>query len=127
MYGTTGSPDYKPVDINKDLDIFRYEIAANKLPNGRYFIRARHRDKNMNWSAWSDPVSFTVTGSTGGIPSISTKKTNYSMDENIPVHYQFGPGNSKDWIGIYATGDIPGSGSINRLVLCDAAIQAQLT
>jgi hypothetical protein len=30
------------------------------------------------------------------------------MNEDIPVHYQFGPGNSTDWIGIYKDGDIPG-------------------
>ena len=113
LYGTTGNPDYKPVDINKDVDIFRFEIAHNKLSNGTYFIRVRHRDKNMSWSAWSDPVSFAVKESTGGIPSISTKKTNYPMNEDIPVHYQFGPGNSKDWIGIYKIGDNTGGGSFN--------------
>jgi len=62
----------------------------------------------MSWSAWSDPVSFNVKGSTGGITNISTAKTNYSLAEDIPVHYQFGPGNSRDWIGIYKKGDIPG-------------------
>jgi acid phosphatase type 7 len=108
LFGTTGNPDYRPVDVNKDVDIFRFEIPHNKLSNGSYYIRTRHRDKNMNWSPWSDPVSFAVKESTGGIPSISTKKTNYAMNEDIPVHYQFGPGNSKDWIGIYKNGDIPG-------------------
>jgi acid phosphatase type 7 len=110
LYGTTGDPDYKPVDVNKGLDIFRFEIAHNKLSDGSYFVRARHRDRNMNWSEWSDPVQFTVKESTGGIPSISTPKTNYQMNEDIPVHYRFGPGNSKDWIGIYSYGDIPGQG-----------------
>lgn len=109
LYGTTGEPDFKPVNIHKDVDIFRYEIAHNKLSDGSYFIRTRHRDRNMSWSFWSDAVAFIVKGSTGGIPSISTPKTNYAMDEEIVVHYRFGPGNSKDWIGIYKNGDIPGT------------------
>lgn len=108
LYGTTGDPDYKPVDVNREVDIFRYVIAHNKLSNGSYFIRVRHRDKNMSWSEWSDPVPFAVKESTGGIPSISTTKTNFRADEDIAVHYQFGPGNSKDWIGIYRMGDSPG-------------------
>jgi hypothetical protein len=108
LYGTTGDPDYLPVDVNKDVDIFRYVISHNKLSNGRYFVRVRHRDKNLSWSDWSDPASFDVKGSTGGIPSISTSKKNFQPGEIIPVHYQFGPGNSKDWIGIYKSGDLPG-------------------
>jgi hypothetical protein len=109
LFGTTGDPDYKPVDVNKNVNIFRYDIEDNKLPNGSWFIRTRHRDRNIAWSAWSDPVKFTVKGSTAGTPVISTSDTIYHSGQNIAVSYQSGPGNSKDWIGIYKTGYVPGS------------------
>jgi hypothetical protein len=109
LYGTTGDPTYLPVNINKDINIFEYTIKKNALPNGTYYIFIRHRDRNISWSEWSDPVEFKIKGSTGGFITISTTSTFFSPDENIPVSYNFGPGNAKDWIGIYKYGDIPGS------------------
>jgi len=109
LYGTTGFPDYKPVDINNDLDIFRYIVARDKLPDGNWFIRTRHRDRNIEWSEWSDPVHFIVKESSAVLTHIATNSNIYHTNEDIEVQYRFGPGNPLDWIGIYKTGDIPGS------------------
>lgn len=109
LYGTTGDPTYLPVDIHKDINIFEYTVKKNALPDGTYYIFLRHRDRNITWSEWSEGVEFKVKGSTGGFISISTTKTIFSPNENIPVTHNFGPGNEKDWIGIYKYGDIPGS------------------
>ncbi len=109
LYGTTGDPDYKPIDIHKDVDIFQLEIADHKLPNGTYYIRVRHRDRNIAWSEWSSTVKFMVKGSTAGFTSISIPKNQYLPGEDIDITYQFGPGNAKDWIGMYRDGDIPGN------------------
>ena len=108
LYGTTGSPDFKPIDINKNLNILNYEIGKNKLPNGTWHIRVRHRDRNIEWSEWSDPVEFRVKGSVPGFTSLTTSKTVYLPNENIVVNYQFGKGNANDWIGIYKEGETPG-------------------
>lgn len=109
LYGTTGNPDYKPVDIHKNLDIFRYEITENQLPNGTYFIRTRHRDRNIEWSSWSDPVEFIIKGSSGN-PSInlSLNKAGYDPGEEIRIDYSHAPGFPYDWIGIYHLTDVPG-------------------
>jgi hypothetical protein len=109
LFGTTGDPTYLPVDINKEVDIFKYTIKKNGLPDGTYYIQSRHRDRNITWSEWSDAVEFKIKGSTGGFISISTTKTTFNTNENIPVSYYFGPANANDWIGIYRYGDIPGS------------------
>jgi hypothetical protein len=109
LYGTSGAPDYEPVDIHANVDIFRLEIADHKLPNGSYYIRTRHRDRNIEWSDWSDAVQFTVKGSTAGFTSVTAAKDQYEPGEDIEITYQFGPGNSLDWIGIYRDGDIPGN------------------
>lgn len=109
LYGTTGDPTYLPVDIHKDINIFEYTIKKNSLPNGTYYIWVRHRDRNITWSEWSDPVEFKIKGSTGGFITMYTTKTLFSPDEIIQIYYEFGPGNATDWIGIYKYGDVPGS------------------
>lgn len=108
LYGTTGAPDYRPVDIHRNVNILQYTIGENKLPNGTYYIRTRHRDRNIEWSQWSDAVEFTIKGSVTGFTRISSPKAVYEPGEDIVVNYEFGPGNPKDWIGIYKSGETPG-------------------
>lgn len=108
LYGTTGEPDYLPVDIHEDLNILEYPLRAFGLPNGEYFVRVRHRDKNTLWSQWSDSQSFVITGSTDGVPGIWTDSEYYNTDDTIEVYFQNGPNNPLDWIGIYKKGDTPG-------------------
>lgn len=40
--------------------------------------------------------------------SVNPSKTTYAPNEAITVNFSNGPGNSKDWIGIYNQGDTPG-------------------
>jgi len=111
LYGTTGIPDFKPVDIHKGVDIFQLEIGADQLINGSHFIRTRHRDRNISWSPWSDPVKFDVKGSNAAniTPRISLNKAGYAVGEEIRIEYSNAPGLTNDWIGIYRVGDIPGN------------------
>ncbi|NOR74126.1 MAG: T9SS type A sorting domain-containing protein, partial [Draconibacterium sp.] len=111
LYGTSGSPDYLPVDIHKDLNVFEYIINPYQFSNGNYFVRVRHRDQNMEWSEWSETKSFVVSGSTEGVPEVSTQKTYYDSNEPIEVLFKNGPNNPKDWIGIYKKEVIPGGGN----------------
>ena len=110
LYGTTGNPGFLPVDINKNINLLEYKIKPYGLSNGRYFIRVRHRDKNLEWSAWSNKKPFVITKSTEGKPEVSTAKTYYDPNEPIKVLFKNGPNNPKDWIGIYKKGDTPGGG-----------------
>jgi len=43
-----------------------------------------------------------------GQSEINTDKNKYNLNETITVFFNNGPGNAKDWIGIYKQGDIPG-------------------
>jgi hypothetical protein len=108
LYGTTGNPDYLPVDLHKNLNIFQYEIGKNKLPDGTYYIRTRQRDRNIEWSEWSGFVKFSIKESVPGFTSLTSQKTVYVPNESIVVDYRLGPGNAKDWIGIYKSGETPG-------------------
>jgi len=111
LYGSTGEPDYLPVDIHKDLNILEYLIRPFGIPNGQYYVRVRHRDQNTLWSDWSDSKSFAVSGSTDGIPEIWTQSEYYNPGDSIEVSFQNGTNNPLDWIGIYKKGDTPGQES----------------
>ena len=108
LYGTTAPPDYDPVDLHAGIDLLRSEIPANALINGQHFVRVRHRDKNLEWSAWSDAVPFTVEGSVGGYPEIALDAATYDVGAPIRITYEHGPGNADDWIGLYRDGDVSG-------------------
>ncbi len=108
LYGDTGSPNYEPVNVNASVDITRWNLAAGALPNGTYYARVRHRDTNAAWSAWSPTKAFTIQGSTTGTPKISLTKKIFALNEDFSVAFEFGPGNTRDWIGIYKKTDTPG-------------------
>ena len=108
LYGDTGAPDYEPVDIHAGLDIETYTVAPYGLNNGSYYIRARHRDANAQWSPWSEPRRFTVQGSAEGDPAISLTKKVYAPGEAVTVAYQ-NRRTAKDWVGIYRKGQVPGA------------------
>jgi len=106
-YGDTGEPDYTPVDVNADVDIFNYTVEAQGLHNGSYYARVRHRDSNIEWSEWSDAVSFTVVGSTDADPSLKLDKALYQSGDTVTVTYKDGHGEAKDWLGVYRVGENP--------------------
>lgn len=53
--------------------------------------------------------AFTVVAATA--PLLRTDKQIYQKGEKITATFSRGPGNAKDWIGIYAAGVTPGPGS----------------
>lgn len=119
LYGDTKAPLYEPVDINEGIDLLRRTVVH--LPNGIYHVRVRHRDSNAVWSPWSEPLVFTVEGSTTGDPKLTLDKTIFAPDEDILATYEGGPGNSKDWIGIYKKSDTPGPQAATAWAYVDAA------
>lgn len=46
-------------------------------------------------------------------PQVRVSKTAYQQGEAISINFLRGPGNAKDWIGIYQEGRVPGAGSID--------------
>jgi len=51
---------YSNVNTQANDDLRDEEISGLN-PNTKYWWRVRYRDKEFNWSEWSDPVSFNVT------------------------------------------------------------------
>ncbi|WP_051605549.1 metallophosphoesterase [Sediminibacter sp. Hel_I_10] len=112
FFGPEGSQTDETMNIGEGMEILNYNIPENFLNNGIYHARVRHRDENLGWSAWSEPISFEVVGSLDGEPGLSINQASYNLNEPIEVTFLNGPGGNLDWIGIYQNEIVPGeSGS----------------
>lgn len=109
IHGDTGAPSYEPIDKHDGLDILRFGIAADSIPDGTYYARVRHRDTNTLWSEWSPVLRFEVEGSNASEdPVITLAKKVYAPNEDLRLNYAGGPGIATDWVGIYPKGATPG-------------------
>lgn len=104
----TGNPDVTK-NLNAGVDITKATLAANSVTNGTYYVKLRYRDRNLEWSDWSDLKQFEITGSVVSNPALVLNKTEYLQNEPILATYTDGPGNQQDWIGIYKKGQTPAS------------------
>ncbi len=109
LYGKYGTRKDSTVNINLGVDITKMTLASNSLPNGQYYAKLRYRDRNLEWSPWSDVKSFTVTGSTTVNTEISTDATTYSQNAPIKVNFTDAPASTSTWIGLYKEGQTPGA------------------
>lgn len=107
LFGAAGAPDTTR-DLNFGVNILDLTLQTNAIPNGRHYARVRHRDRNLEWSPWSETIAFKVFGSVTGTPSLVLDKSNYELSETITVQYNNGTGNPLDWVGLYKKGDTPG-------------------
>lgn len=96
------------MDIHSGLDIEAYTVGGNALTNGTYYVRARLRDANAEWSPWSEARSFKVEGAAEGQPALRLAKKVWAAAEPVTIEYMNGRGGAKDWIGIYRKGQTPG-------------------
>nr|WP_314497316.1 fibronectin type III domain-containing protein [uncultured Chryseobacterium sp.] len=101
-----GNPDITK-NLNANVDITKVNFAANSITNGIYYVKTRYRDRNMEWSDWSDVKQFEVTGSVVSNPTFTLNKTEYLQSEVITAVYNDGPGNQQDWVGLYKKGQNP--------------------
>lgn len=115
LYGPLDGKVDESKDINKGIDITKLTIGANEIPNGEYFVKYRQRDRNLNWSDWSDVKSFKVINSNFVDAEISLDSAAYAVNAPIDVHFTGGPGNQTDWIGLYKSNQTPGASSPSKV------------
>ena len=59
IFKDTGKPDYCPINLNKDIDIYSLELSEYELIEGhKYAFIVRVRNKNLQWSKWSEEKEF---------------------------------------------------------------------
>lgn len=109
LYGDTGAPSYEPVNVNAAINVLDFTIAANGLPDSKYYARVRHRDTNAVWSGWSASYIFDVSGSSAAGTSLELAKSIYAPGEDIAVSYERPSTATADWIGMFRQGESPGS------------------
>lgn len=99
-------------DVNAGVNILNLELPLWSLSNGKHYVRVRYRDRNLEWSAWSAIDSFKVVKSVAGITTLITDKKSYELTDSVKVTYANGPGQAKDWIGIFKAGTTPSAGTV---------------
>jgi len=107
-FGKDGAPD-KAKNLNSDVDITKVSFPANSISNGVYYVKTRYRDRNLEWSDWSDVKQFEITGSVVSNPTFTLDKTEYLQNTPVTATYTGGPGNQTDWVGVYRKGQVPGT------------------
>ncbi len=111
LFGPLGDRVDESADLNAGVDITKLSLGANEIPNGLYYVKYRQRDRNLNWSQWSEIKSFTITNSNFVDAEISLDTLQFAQSTPISVHFTGGPGNQSDWIGLYKSNQTPGSSS----------------
>ena len=115
FYGSTGTPLRIPIDLNENVDITQLTFGKDELKNGTYYLRVRYRDENLEWSAWSDTICFTVVGSIDGDPGISMQAKAVKPGEKFTVDFHYVPTGQNAWVGIYHKFQNPGSGTLSTV------------
>jgi hypothetical protein len=80
---------------------YKSNFCSELNSNGIYYVKTRYRDRNLEWSDWSDVKQFEITGSVVSNPTFTLNKTEYAQNEPITATFTGGPGNQQDWVGIY--------------------------
>ena len=115
LYGSLNGQTDVSKDQNAGVDITKVTLGANEIPNGQYFVKVRHRDRNLSWSEWSAVKSFTVTNSTFANTQIQLDTIAYRPNTPINISFTDGPGNQRDWVALYKSNQTPGSSSPAQL------------
>lgn len=97
------------VDLNKNVDIFKQTITNDQLFNGIHFIRVRHRDRNLEWSDWSESIQFSTNGGIDGAPTLILNKLRFQTNESIEATYNHALNQAGQWIGLYNQNKVPSS------------------
>ncbi|MCP5062144.1 MAG: T9SS type A sorting domain-containing protein [Ignavibacteriae bacterium] len=83
IFGATSS--HNPIDLNLGIDLTKYVITEDMLsPNTQHWLRVRYRDKNLQWSEWSDEKTFTVNVPTSLGNDESIRINDYKLYSNYP-------------------------------------------
>ncbi|HRB72838.1 MAG TPA: T9SS type A sorting domain-containing protein, partial [Flavobacterium sp.] len=111
LFGMYQTQKDSTADRNLGVDITKMTLASNSIPNGQYYVKLRYRDRNLEWSPWSDIKTFTITGSNVVNTAIVTDSIAYAQNAPIKVNYSDAPASTSTWIGLYKEGQTPGSAS----------------
>ena len=116
VYQTLVYPDGKPEPQDR-IDMVHYAGAGVTVDSAERFVIGtpqQHPNHTQNqWPSDHAAVLVDVTLEPGGggppvpQPTLALDRTSYARGQAIVASFGNGPGNSKDWIGIYRSSDPP--------------------
>jgi hypothetical protein len=100
--------DYEPVDKNKYINILNLDVADLGLDDeATYLVKVRYRDRNLNWSNWSQHIEVKAPKERSSLAGIHMDKTVFNHAEPISVKYS-NITHSGSWVGLYKEGESGG-------------------
>lgn len=102
IYFDTGAPDYLPIDLNQGIDLSTVSFELeNVKPGSRFWWRVRYRDKNLQWSDWSETSSFVTRDRQHNQEPNDTWETATKMFTSDTLRAEFSSGDDVDWYQFY--------------------------
>ena len=102
FYWDSGDQEYRPIDLNVNVDLTEILFdSKNEKPGTTFWWRVRYRDKNVQWSDWSEEQSFSLQKRTdSGEPNDSpqTASTLFIADT---LSASFESASDVDWYQFY--------------------------
>ncbi|NUO03507.1 MAG: T9SS type A sorting domain-containing protein, partial [Saprospiraceae bacterium] len=49
---------WSPINQQEGVDIFKFSVDSTQVFQGKNWLRVRYRDRNLEWSDWSEPLAF---------------------------------------------------------------------
>ncbi|MEG1839306.1 MAG: fibronectin type III domain-containing protein [Bacteroidaceae bacterium] len=121
FFEDSGKSLYLPINTQKNKSCFELALSEKEIATGRYFVRVRHRNQNMNWSEWSDTKKFfTVTKEQSSI-SLETNLFTTEAGNSIDVTFKSVPVGTKAWIGIYTRNAVIGKDASTKFAYTEVA------
>lgn len=87
LFGMKNNRKDQTMDLNLGINLHSITLPPKALHNGKNYVKVRHRDRNMQWSPWSEVKEFTITGSTNPPVALWTDRNAYSLTEALTVHF----------------------------------------
>ncbi|MBK8946184.1 MAG: metallophosphoesterase [Ignavibacteriae bacterium] len=83
IYGEPKAPNYLPNDLNENIDLTSLEVSDLNY-KGDIWVRVRYRDKNLQWSSWSQEHDLVVDKVNEVKKNELVKIDQYQLYNNFP-------------------------------------------
>lgn len=109
--------NYQTRDQMEGKTIAQLALNNGDLSNGTFYVRARVRSMNLDWSDFSAPMTINVSGAA----ELTLDHRFYAPNQTITVHYQGAPVGTEAWVGIYVHGKSHADGDSYKWAYTTAA------
>lgn len=104
--------NYLPLDQYALKPVTRLELEEGTVAPGTYYLRARNRNMNLDYSDWSNTLTIRIKDPNADMTVISADKTHYGAKPSVVISYSNAPTNEKTRIAVYRNGVEPATASM---------------